>query len=441
MGLLDDSVISGEFRPPPSNTLAEKAVLGALLSDAKQLDFVLEIIDEDDLFLQAHRHVFHAIAELQREADIVTVAERLERECLLDECGGMPALADMIESAPPGSNIGAYARIVANCAKARQVIRAAGPMQSADADTWQSVADGVMRDLLALGGIQQRWEHDIDQALTGAIDAVEQALASDGLVGLPTGLARLDSLLGGYHDTDLIIVGARPAMGKTAFALNSLLSVGVPAGLISTEQPADQIAMRMIAIEGRIDGSALRNAKLDDDGWAAVTGATARLKGRPLKINDQPSITISQIGRQARAWRSKHDIKALFVDYVQNIRPDTAGLRRHEQVGEVISGLKQIARELCLPVIALSQVSRDVEQRQNKRPRMGDLSDSSQIEKDADCVLLLYRDEVYNPDTPDSGIVEILLDKNRHGPTGFTKAAWVGHCMRFENLARRDDER
>jgi replicative DNA helicase len=245
-------------------------------------------------------------------------------------------------------------------------------------------------------------------------------------------------MLGGLHGGDLVIVGARPAMGKTALMLNmaaSALMAGFPVGVFSGEQGVSQITQRLIAIQGRIPVMRMRNGSLIGEDWSKLSAAVASLKDRGMYIFDKPAPTLSDIVRRARSWHYNHGIKAIYLDYLQRVKITTKA-PRHEAIGEIAAGLKELARELNIPVIALAQVNREVEKRVNKRPFMGDLKDSGTIEQEADQIFMLYRDEVYNEETKDKGLAEINIEKNRHGSTGRVDLAWRGEYLRFENLMR-----
>lgn len=294
--------------------------------------------------------------------------------------------------------------------------------------------DEIITQLMNLNTSNTAQSITIQEAMQQALDDMVAASECQGIRGITTGLERLDSHLGGWHNGDLAVVGARPAMGKTALLLHFASKCGVPLGLISTEQPAYQIAQRHCASIGKVSLRDLRSGKVGDAEMKAVIAVNRMLKD--YHIYDQSSPTILDIMRQARKWKHRHGIRILFVDYIQRIKG--AGDRRHEQVGDVVRGLKTLARDLNIPVVALAQVSRAVESRQDRRPNMGDLSDSSEIEKEADQVLTLYRDEVYDENTLDKGIAEIDICKNRHGHTGFVKVAWHGATVSFGDLSWYD---
>ena len=285
-------------------------------------------------------------------------------------------------------------------------------------------------------------EHTIVEAMGEALNDIDEALQSGGLVGVNTGLPDLNDCLGGFYKSDLIVIGARPSVGKTCFALNIADRCGVPCGLISGEQASNQIGLRMMAISGRVSAHNMRRAKLDESEWAKLTNVLSKTKTKRMWIYDKPGPDINDVARQARKWKHSNDISILFVDYLQKIRGPKGGKKdngRIDEVAEVARSLKDIARELNIPVVALAQVNRDVEKRQDKRPTMSDLANSGEIEREADQIITLYRDEVYEPDSKYAGICEASVVKNRHGPTGVIKLAWSKEFMRFDGLERDYD--
>jgi replicative DNA helicase len=244
----------------------------------------------------------------------------------------------------------------------------------------------------------------------------------------------MDKFIGGFHNSDLVIVGARPAMGKTAFMLNLAINADAPVGIISAEQGMMQMGGRVIAIDGRINTAGIRSGKLEDEDYNRMTASYSRLRDRVIQFYDKPAPTLQDIVRQARKWKHNLDIKALYIDYVQRVKVDGKA-PRHEQIGDVAMGLKELARELDIPVIALAQVNRSVEARTNRRPQMGDLKDSGVIEQEADVIAMLYRDEVYDENSQHKGIAEVDIKKNRHGDIGIVRTVWRAEYLRFEDLA------
>lgn len=424
--------MSAELIQPPHSEQAERAVLSAIIAGIAFDDLQL---DPDDFYLLKHRIVYEAATKLaqSREAvDIVTIADQIEAAGRSAEIGGMAGLGEFTD---PVRNIQAYANIVRDNAQARKLVKLGMHLISANAKNWREYNDEVVSTLLAQTHTTKNWDCDLTAALRDGVDAIERAFRADGLVGINTGFERLNHIFGGYHDSDLYVFGARPSMGKSAYLLNSACAAGVPVAIVSGEMPRGQLALRMISAIGGIDSMRLRNADLEDADWPKITRATAELQQRNMQILDKPAPTISEVTNFARRAKRDHGARIVFVDYIQRLKSSDRKQPKHEQVSDVVMGLKELARELHVPVVALAQVNRDVEKRVNKRPSMGDLKDSGAIEQEADAVVLIYRDEVYNADTPDAGVAEFIVDKNRHGRIGMTKLAWDGAHMRFRDLA------
>jgi replicative DNA helicase len=293
--------------------------------------------------------------------------------------------------------------------------------------------DDAIRELMLLAAPRGNFECDTAAAVSCAIDEIELAYKSDGPIGIPTGLKDLDDCIGGLRPPDLIVIGARPSIGKTALLLNLADNSKHPAGIISAEQGRTQVGLRLIAKNGSLNAYRLRIGKIEDEEWPRIVHAASVVKDRKVRINDQPNPTIEEVMRQARKWKFQYGIQALYVDYIQRIRA-LPKAPRHEQVGYVALSLKELARELNIPVIALAQVNRNVEERENKRPTMADLKDSGSIEQEADTIITLYRDEVYDEETPNKGIAELNVLKNRHGPTGMIRCVWIAESMSFHNM-------
>jgi replicative DNA helicase len=292
--------------------------------------------------------------------------------------------------------------------------------------------DVAIQSLMTLDNHEKKHTHTIAEALGEARKKLEQSCNSKALVGITTGLKKLDGAIGGLQAPDLYIIGGRPAMGKTAVLINLMLSNDCPVGFFSTEQPMEQIGLRTLSIQGGVSAKNLRSAQLKDDDWPKLITAVKKVSKKGIFIHDKPSITIGELMREARRMKYNYDIRVLYVDYIQRIKSPKAESRRLE-VAEVVTGLKTLARELNIPVVALAQVSRKVEDRKDKRPHMGNLLESGVIEQEADVVILLYRDEVYNEDGK-KGVIEFLIDKNRHGPVGDLNFAWLGDQMKVGDL-------
>ena len=412
---------------------AEQAVVGALLMEnGKITDIDLSPFDFCDGTLG---QVFGAILNLERNQqpfDMWTVADELARTTGKD---WVTTIASIAKNTVSARNIKTYAEHVKRYKRNREARRIAKELAEGIGQD-ETAVDRAIADLMALDTQAQQTTYTIREAVKLAVDYVDAVWKSEGkITGIPTGLSDLDDCLGGYQNGDLFVLGARPAMGKTGFLLSSALSCGVPAGIISAEMSAFQLGMRAISTQGRVDSQKLRTAKLDDSDWPLISNGVHQLAEKSIVIDDRSSPTIGEVQRWARKQKQKFGMRILFVDYLQRLRGNNPRHSRIDQVGEIAMGLKTIAGELNIPVVALAQVNRDVEKRNDRRPLMGDLANSSEIEKEADEIVMLYRDEVYNEDTQDKGIAEFNIEKNRHGPTGMIRAVWQARFIKFENIA------
>lgn len=411
----------------------ERGLIGAVLNRPSLFDEVP--VSSDHFAAERHAKAWQTIAAMRSEGegvDPTTVMDRLATE------GDRQLSADVIgwsADAPGPSMAAEYARRVVEAWRLRSAREIAANLDEACIRGERSSIDRAIRDLMDLDQSSSSHEHTIQDAARAAMDDMAEAAdAKGGLRGITTGLKVLDSHLGGWQRGDLTVIGARPAMGKTALLLHFAASAGVPVGFASAEQPAFQIAQRHAASIGRVSLSDLRQGKVGDREQSLLVEAIRRINRMDYRIYDRPSPHISDVERVARRWKQKGGLGILLVDYIQRIRGD--GDKKHERVGDVVQRLKTLARDLDVPVVALSQVGRQVEQRANRRPGMGDLSDSSEIEKESDAVITLYRDEVYNPETKDGGIAELYIAKNRHGYTGTVRVQWAGAFVSFADLAR-----
>lgn len=412
---------------------AEHSVIGALLLDnSKIADMDLTPLDFcDDTLGQ----IFGAIRKLEsnnQPFDVFTVADELHRTTGRD---WVVTVATIAKNATSAVNAHIYAGHVKRYRRNRDARLIAQQLQK-DIGQDDGAIDRAIAELMALDTQAKQTTHTIKEAVKQAVDYVDAVHKKGGAItGIPTGLKELDYQIGGYQDSDLLVLGARPAMGKTGFLLSSVLACGVPAAIMSAEMSAMQLGLRAISNAGKVDSQLLRTANLDDTDWPKISAAVHRLVDLPIWIDDRSSPTIAEVQRWARKMKQKHGIKILFVDYLQRLKGNNPRMGRIDQVGEIVLGLKSLAKELNIPVVALAQVNRDVEKRPDKRPQMGDLANSSEIEKEADEIIMLYRDEVYNEDSEDKGIAEFIFEKNRHGPTGTVRAAWIPQFMLFADLA------
>lgn len=412
---------------------AEQSTLGGLMIDNSRIHDIA--ITSEDFHEPVHQHIFQAINDIINAgsvADNVTVAEWMERNFGSDEAS-LRIIGQMSSNTPSAVNVHIYADLVRNDSRRR---RAYGILQDGiQTLTEEGTAsiDEIIADLMNLVDGSKQYENTIQGAVAEAANRLEWVEQNPGLVGISTGLVDLDYFLGGFQPSDLYIIGARPAVGKTALMLNMAMSAEKPIGIFSAEQPMVQIGQRTIAISGGASTTNMRQGKMNDADWEAVSTTLKKLKDRVILINDKSAPTIIDVVRQTRKWKREHGIKGIYLDYIQRMRGPN-GLKRHEQVEEIVRGLKELAKELDIAVIALAQVNREVEKRSDKRPHLADLRDSGAIEQEADNVMMLYRDEVYNENTKAVGIAELNIEKNRHGRTGFIKIEWKPEQMVFTNL-------
>lgn len=426
-------------------TSAEFAVVGSVLQAPEQLaEIDLHATDFATTWLS---EVWGCLLEMQNAGDVIdviTVGEAMDSRTR--QRGWVGRLGALIRESIVTRNVKTYAEMVRGDAQTRRAIEIGQMLAHSARDEGSDAIDRAVRELIELTHTRRHYEFTSAEFVQAAAVAIDRANAGEDPPAVTTGLPELDFRLGGLHDGDLVIVAARPAMGKTAFLLNMAGAASLDAkrpvavGIQSAEQPHEQIGARLLAINGRVAAQSLRTGRVRDEDWPKLTAAMSALSQAPIWLNDASNPHYGDVLRQARKWVHVNNVKVLYVDYIQRIR----GARTqpiHEQVAEVCRSLKELARDLRIPVVALSQVSREVEKRNNKRPGMADLAYSSVIEAEADQVLTLYRDEVYTADTQDQGVCEINILKNRHGPTGLVRCEWLPKVMRFESMrAQRADE-
>ncbi len=429
-----------ELKQMPHSLEAEQSVLGGMMLRPDSIDAISGKIVEADFFRKDHRAIFRALSELHargKPCDAVTLGDWFTMAGMADVVS-MDYLISISNDTPSAANIEAYAQIVRERSVRRSLIDMATSLSDESFAGHQEanfLLDKFITEMMAMSKIESGSEFTLRQAMSKAYENAARARDLGGRIpGITTGINKLDRITGGLHNSDLIVIGARPAMGKTAWLVNMANACGVSCGMISAEQPADQIAARWMSVDSHVPAERMRNGKVNVDDLSSLERSVGRLTERKCSIYERSSPNISEVSRVARKWKHQNDMRVLFVDYVQRIDAGDRRTPKHERVGDVVRGLKNLARDLQIPVVALAQVGRQVESREDKRPNMGDLSDSSEIEKEADQVMMLYRDEVYNEETPDRGIAEIDVVKNRHGPIGMVKTAWIAESMRFENL-------
>ena len=435
-----------QLRVPPYSLEAEGSVLGGLMLDNALIDEVSDIVSSEDFYTRANRLVYATIFELLQKAlpvDVITVSEALKVAGDLDEIGGLGYLGHLVKNTAGTGGITTYAAIVHDRAQFREAIQVGFKIQelafTPSDENWAEINKLVMgigteRETQGLQGV--------NAVLRGTVDRIEQLFQNEGaLAGLSTGFAELDELTTGLQNSDLIIVAGRPAMGKTSFAMNIVEHVALveekPVAVFSMEMPAEMLMMRLIASVGRVPLQDLRSGNLNDDHWPSITNAISRISNSKLAIDETGGLTPQQLSSRARRHMRHHgQLGLIVVDYLQLMTVPGTKENRTGEISEISRSLKALAKELNVPVIALSQLNRGLEQRPNKRPVLADLRESGAIEQDADLITFIYRDEVYNPESDDKGKAEIIIGKQRNGPIDSFKLAFLGEYTRFENYAQ-----
>jgi replicative DNA helicase len=442
-----------QLRVPPHSIEAESSVLGGLLLDNGAWDRVGDLLTEADFYRYEHRLVFAATGALinaTRPADVITVFEQLQSQGKADEIGGLAYLNSLAQYVPSASNIRRYAEIVRERSILRKLVSASDEIATAAFNTQGKSVDKILDEaeqkIFHIGEEGSRMKQGfqaMDTLVVQLLDRVqEMADNPNDITGVPTGFYDLDRMTSGLQAGDLIILAARPSMGKTSLAINIAehvaLNEGLPVAVFSMEMGAAQLAVRIVGSIGRIDQTHLRTGRLSDDEWPRLTEAIEKLRNVSLHIDETPGLTTSELRANARRLaRQCGKLGLIVVDYLQlmSVSSGMSDENRATAVGEISRGLKMLAKELQCPVIALSQLSRGVESRTDKRPMMSDLRESGAIEQDADVIMFIYRDDYYNKDSKEPGVSEIIISKQRNGPTGTAKLAFVKPLTKFENLA------
>ena len=445
----DPQVLS--LRTPPHSIDAEQSVLGGLLLDNRAWESVSEVLEDNDFYSHKHRNIYRAIKSLvdqEQPVDVVTVSEELEELGTLNEIGGIAYLGELADMTPSTANSGAYGVIVKERSQQRRLIEAASEItlqayepegkNSLDilSDAEQKIAQ------IAEGNRKEGGPVIVGPLLKSTLDQLDELFNKpEGLSGITSGFTEIDNRTSGFQKADMVVVAGRPSMGKTTYAMNlvenALIATKRPCIVFSMEMPSESIVMRMLSSIGKIDQTRIRSGKLIEDDWPRLSSAVNILKDLPLYIDDTPALTPQDMRARCRkVYRENdNDIGLVMVDYMQLMQVTGASEGRSQEISEISRSMKAIAKEFSCPIIALSQLNRSLEQRPNKRPVMSDLRESGAIEQDADIIAFIYRDEVYNEDTPDKGIAEIITGKHRNGPIGTDRLAFVGKYTRFENLA------
>ena len=430
---------------PPYSEEAEQSVLGGMMLDTRGVFEVRDIVQDEDFYFEKHRIIFKAVKALAnqgRPCDFVTVADYLRNLGVLEEAEGLLYLGQLVNDTPGAANVKEYAGIVRERAILRGLIAAGNEITEIGFHP-EGRGVGEMMDLAEqkLFGLRARDSKSKSQYtdMASLIPAIGEKLkkSNQGSQGMPTGFTRFDEMTNGLHPGDLVIVAGRPSMGKTSFAMNiaehAAIESKVPTLVFSMEMSAEQLGIRVLSSFGRVDAQRMRTAEMTDHDWAKLSSAMGFVQEAPLYIDETGGLSPLDLRSRARRVAGRHGLGLIVVDYIQLMQMPGAENRTNE-ISEISRSLKSLAKELKVPIIALSQLNRGVENRDNKRPRMADLRESGSIEQDADVIVFIYRDEVYNKESIDKGQAEIIIGKQRNGPTGTVRTAWLGQFTRFDNL-------
>lgn len=439
-----------EIRVPPQNIDAEKSVLGSLLIDEEAIGAAIEILDETWFYEQAHRQIFSAVLELynqRKNVDLITLSDKLKSDGTLEQIGGVSYLSFLIDLVPSAANVEHYANIVKEKGVLRRLIRNA---TNIIAESYEStgnvdeVVDNAERLIFEVADLKQRTQSvhikDLVRQSIEKLDFLYQR--KQHVTGIPTGFEKIDHMTSGLQNSDLIIIAGRPSMGKSALAISMAEYVGIEqkqgVAIFSLEMSKEQLVQRMLCSQARVDAHKVRSGFLAPADWPKLTAAAGRLSESKIFIDDTPAISVLELRAKARRLKANQGIELIILDYLQLMRSTIQSESRQQEISEISRSLKALARELSVPVIALSQLSRAVESRQDHKPQLSDLRESGAIEQDADLVVLLMREEYYNPTEENKGVADVMIAKQRNGPVGTVKLAFIKEYMRFENLAYAD---
>lgn len=455
----DNDLEVAALKVPPNSIQAEQSVLGALMLDNQTWDIIADKLVENDFYRKDHQLVFKAIEKLAQQQDpfdVVTLSTVLETTNKLAEIGGLAYLGMLANDTPSAANIAAYAKIIRDHSILRQLIHVGTHISnsafSPQGQKTSELLENAERAVFKIAEQHQKGRggfQPIKSLLATAVDKIETLFEQEGnITGAATGFTDFDDKTSGLQAGDLIIIAGRPSMGKTTLAMNIAENIAInghkPVAVFSMEMPGDSLAMRMMSSLGRIDQHKVRTGQLEEDEWPRLTSALHILAETQLFIDDTPALTPTEVRSKARRLtRDQGQLGLIVLDYIQLMQSPSSGENRVQQISDISRGLKALAKEMNVPVVALSQLNRNLEQRPNKRPVMSDLRESGAIEQDADLIVFIYRDEVYNENSPDKGIAEIIIGKQRNGPLGVTRLTFLGQYTKFENYADNpyaDDE-
>ena len=431
---------------PPHSIEAEQSVLGAIIMDHEAVVVASEILKPQDFYRPDHQQIFAAIMELYTSGspiDLVTIQDKLVQKGILEQIGGLPYIAELANTVPTSAHIKQYAQIVEEKAVLRRLIKASQEITAKSYEGDEKI-DNIMgyAEKQIFDIIQNKHTEDfthINEIVIESIDKIEYAHQSKGgVTGVSTGFIDLDYKTAGLQPSDLILVAARPSMGKTAFALNIIQAAGVKSGksvaVFSLEMSKDQLVSRMLCAEAMVDSQKTRTGSLEKEDWDRLARAIPNLASSNIYIDDTPGISVMEMRAKCRRLKLEKGLDLIMIDYLQLMSGNSKGDSRQQEISEISRSLKALAREMNAPVIALSQLSRACEARADHRPMLSDLRESGAIEQDADVVMFLYRDEYYNPDTDKKNVGEVIIAKQRNGPTGTVELVWLGQYTKFANM-------
>jgi replicative DNA helicase len=443
---------TASFKLPPQNIEAEQSILGGVLIENDALNTVVEFLEDGDFYREAHQKIFNcmiALSEKNEPLDLITLTNELKKKKELEEIGGASYLAGLVESVPTAANIAYYAKIVKEKSILRKLISTATDIVTQSYQERKDLEDFLDEAEQAIFRISENQVrpafYPIKDIVKESFKVIERLYEKKELItGVPSGFKDLDRKTAGFQNADLIIVAGRPSMGKTALCLNiaqqAAINAKVSTAIFSLEMSKEQLAIRMLCSEARVDSARLRSGFLSESDWPKLTMAAGALSDAPIFIDDSAAISVLELRAKARRLKADRGLGLVIVDYLQLMRGRSGVERREQEISEISRSLKALAKELNIPVIAISQLSRKAEDRPGRRPQLSDLRESGAIEQDADVIIFIYRDEVYNPDSDHKGTAEVIIGKQRNGPTGKVDLSFISEFTTFKDLFRGGDE-
>ncbi len=439
---------TASFKLPPQNIEAEQSILGGVLIDNDALNTVIEFLKDGDFYREAHQKIFKsmiALSEKNEPLDLITLTNELKKKKELEDIGGASYLAGLVESVPTAANIAYYAKIVKEKSILRKLISTATEIVTQSYQEGKDLEDFLDEAEQAIFRISENQVrpafYPIKEIVKESFKVIERLYEKKELItGVPSGFKDLDRKTAGFQNADLIIVAGRPSMGKTALCLNiaqhAAITTKIPTAIFSLEMSKEQLAIRMLCSEARVDSARLRSGFLSESDWPKLTMAAGALSDAPIFIDDSAAISVLELRAKARRLKADRGLGLVIVDYLQLMRGRSGVERREQEISEISRSLKALAKELNIPVIAISQLSRKAEDRPGRRPQLSDLRESGAIEQDADVIIFIYRDEVYNPDSDQRGTAEVIIGKQRNGPTGKADLSFISEFTTFKDLFR-----